>query len=511
MRKNDRKYYKYRGLKMIILINLIILLIYILLFIISKLHLIKNNYNLEIDKSKSQFRFMYPLSLFIIHKLKLYNKLFENVNLKEELSAIYVSLDVKNLMFIRFLEKLSMTLFIIFIFNLLSMTCGIMELKDVQLIDGKYIERPAYNEGSKELELDVYTTEDNTLIKDNIKISIDERRYNKNEIDKLFEEAKDYINDKLILNNNSLDEIVTNIKLIKSIPNKNITIKWTLDEDLIINNDGSLNNENISKDGKLVTIWANIKYYDESILYPVHLKVYPLILSKKEQLIKDIKDEINTKNTKDYNKKYIELPKDIKGQNILFKEKSKSNASLLLILGVFTSIVIYFNFDKQLNSKLKKREYELLIDYPELISKFTLLLNSGMTVKGTWEKIVTEYNYNLERNIIKKRYLYEEMLITWHEIELGNSEIKAIERFGRRIKLLPYMKFCSYVVQNMQKGSKGLIDLLEVEANEAFEERKQLAKRLGEEAGTKLLLPMMIMLVIVIVIIIIPAFSSFGI
>lgn len=47
------------------------------------------------------------------------------------------------------------------------------------------------------------------------------------------------------------------------------------------------------------------------------------------------------------------------------------------------------------------------------------------------------------------------------------------------------------------------------EADNAFAERKSLAKKLGEEAGTKLLLPMMMMLCVVMVIIMIPAYFSF--
>ena len=43
---------------------------------------------------------------------------------------------------------------------------------------------------------------------------------------------------------------------------------------------------------------------------------------------------------------------------------------------------------------------------------------------------------------------------------------------------------------------------------EAFLERKNIAKRLGEEAGTKLLLPMFLMLAVVLVIVIGPAFLS---
>jgi len=51
--------------------------------------------------------------------------------------------------------------------------------------------------------------------------------------------------------------------------------------------------------------------------------------------------------------------------------------------------------------------------------------------------------------------------------------------------------------------------MLEKESLEAFEERKNMAKRLGEEAGIKLLAPMAIMLIIVMIIVIVPAMLSF--
>ncbi len=62
--------------------------------------------------------------------------------------------------------------------------------------------------------------------------------------------------------------------------------------------------------------------------------------------------------------------------------------------------------------------------------------------------------------------------------------------------------------QNLRKGTKGLTQMLRMEAIQAFEERKARAKRLGEEAGTKLLAPMFLMLAVVLVIVIVPAFLS---
>ena len=47
-----------------------------------------------------------------------------------------------------------------------------------------------------------------------------------------------------------------------------------------------------------------------------------------------------------------------------------------------------------------------------------------------------------------------------------------------------------------------------MEAIQSFENRKSTARRLGEEAGTKLLMPMIGMLAVVFVMVMVPAFMS---
>ena len=63
--------------------------------------------------------------------------------------------------------------------------------------------------------------------------------------------------------------------------------------------------------------------------------------------------------------------------------------------------------------------------------------------------------------------------------------------------------------QNLKKGTKGLTSLLNQESDHAFEDRKNFAKQLGEEAGTKMLIPMFLMLAVVLVMIVVPAFFLF--
>ena len=96
-------------------------------------------------------------------------------------------------------------------------------------------------------------------------------------------------------------------------------------------------------------------------------------------------------------------------------------------------------------------------------------------------------------------------------MENGVYEEKAYENLGQRLRLPVYVKLGGLLSQNVRKGSKDLLLVLNQEAKNAFEERKSQARRYGEEAGTKLLLPMVMMLSVVMILIIIPAFLSYQI
>lgn len=133
-----------------------------------------------------------------------------------------------------------------------------------------------------------------------------------------------------------------------------------------------------------------------------------------------------------------------------------------------------------------------------------------MTVRNVFRKIAGDYQKERQAGG-EMHYVYEEMLLTCHELDSGISESAAYEHFGRRCRMIQYMKFSNLLVQNLRKGSNGILEALRQEAKNAFEDRRNTARKLGEEAGTKLLLPMMLMLGIVMVLIIIPAYFSFSV
>ena len=133
-------------------------------------------------------------------------------------------------------------------------------------------------------------------------------------------------------------------------------------------------------------------------------------------------------------------------------------------------------------------------------------MGAGMTIRNAFFKMGEDYKKQSNQ---RKRYVYEEIAMVCYELQSGRSETEAYDHLGKRCQVQAYMKLSALLSQNIRKGSNDLLRMLRQEADNAFTERKGLAKKLGEEAGTKLLLPMMIMLCIVMVIIIIPAYFSF--
>lgn len=172
----------------------------------------------------------------------------------------------------------------------------------------------------------------------------------------------------------------------------------------------------------------------------------------------------------------------------------------LIAVALMLLTLLFFLPDSQLNDKVKRRHLEIQIDFPDFLNKLTLLINAGMTISHAWVKIVEDNE--------KNRPLYDEVAIVIAEIRAGKPEVQAYEDFAKRCRMSEISRFVSVIVQNLRKGSNELVSILRLQANDCWELRKHAAKRLGEEASTKLLFPMMIMFIAILIIVAVPALLS---
>ena len=229
-------------------------------------------------------------------------------------------------------------------------------------------------------------------------------------------------------------------------------------------------------------------------------------LTQEEQEKKDLAEEVARYNEEKADPDYYYLPDEIEGKTLTWETPEDTSGRLLTGLFLAAAMVVLVMKGREEQVQIQKRYEELLMDYPGLIMKFTLLVQAGMTVRKAFQKIAADYRRKKNR---KPRTAYEEIRTVCYEMESGVSESEAYRRFGERCGQAKYKTLATLLIQNLQKGSSQMADMLERESVEAWEERKRKARVLGEAAATKLLFPMMLMLVVVMAIVMIPAFLSF--
>ncbi len=367
------------------------------------------------------------------------------------------------------------------------------------------IPRNPYGQGARVEEMRVEADGEDV---GSIQAEVTERTYTPEEIREVFEQSIRRMDSLILGENKSLDRVDCDLNLITEIPGEPIDVSWETDRYDVMNIYGELVGEELEEKGTMVALRAVLAYRErreEQALYTCTAMVYPKSLHGKEGLVKKIQEEVRRSNERTSTSGELVLPQKVEGKSLAFYPVMDMRGVVLIVMTALILILLYA-LDKQNREKEEERKrQQMRLDYPEIVSKLTLLLGAGMTVKRAWRRVVGDYARREEQ---EARYAYEEMKHTCHEMESGVMESESYERFGTRCGLQEYVRLGALLSQNLRKGMKGLRDILRVETIQAFEERKARARRLGEEAATKLLMPMFLMLSVVLVIVIVPAFLS---
>lgn len=364
------------------------------------------------------------------------------------------------------------------------------------------VTRNSHGGGDREEELEVSVGD----VKETVTVKVGEQEYSQGELDKVFRNAEEMLEELVLGENQSLDEVRSSLELINKIPDTGITVSWELDNYEVMNLQGELKEENLTDEGTLVKLTALLNYKEEMAESSFYARVYPPKLNQTEKLIQKLGEEIERLDQETKQEEKLILPSVVDGIPVTWSYGKNFRAAALLLIGIAMTLFLYVSEQEKQKDQKKKRDVQMALDYPQMVSKLTLYLGAGMTVRKAWYRIAQDYENQKEEK--GRREVYEEMLYTMHEIQGGGSEGECYERFGERCALPAYKKFGAMLSQNLKKGTKGLASLLKQEADNAFEERKSLARRLGEEAGTKMLIPMFLMLAVVLVMIVVPAFFS---
>lgn len=171
---------------------------------------------------------------------------------------------------------------------------------------------------------------------------------------------------------------------------------------------------------------------------------------------------------------------------------------ILLIL-VLLFVAAFWNLSlSRMKEKVQQRREACEAEFPNMVSKLALLINSGMVLREAWR--VTAYG--------KVGTLYTLMKQACEDMENGESDIGAIYKFGVTSDSASIKKFTSAMIQGMQKGNSELADFMVSQTSELWAHKRQMALQQGEVAAGKLIIPLGITFAGIIMIIVSAAMQS---
>jgi|GEM_PF-4081880 len=368
-------------------------------------------------------------------------------------------------------------------------------------INNGYINRPRTGEGDSNYSFLIKTKADEF----SISVEVTEQRYSEEELEIIFEEEYQYQKNKALGKNENWDKLLDMPVPDSETLYPEIYTVWEMIPD----------NDNIEKINFVLTLshdeiekiyeWKGIIIGESYFIRSTRL---------------DIERRLNELVSENLTEDKIVLPEKINNQEIYYKLVNSNDFIYFLGIGILITVLMVANEEQKLSKRQRERESQMQLDYAGIVSKLMILMDCGMSSKRAWEKMVTDYlkkaeagkraNKNGKKVEIKKHFAYEEMNNAYQMMRNGMSEIESYRRFSIACNLPMYIKLGTLLEQNVKRGSRQLRTVLETETVEAFSQRKNYAKKLGEEAAAKLLMPMFIMFFMVLIIIMVPAVLTFS-
>lgn len=338
-------------------------------------------------------------------------------------------------------------------------------------------------------------------------VTVPSRRLSPEEFHERMPEISEILLSGILGSNVSLDQIRTDLELPEELPGYGIQVAWESERPELLSSMGLLNQEGLwgvdPSRGETFSLMAELSCGEEKELVTVPITVLPEEMTQGERLA----ERIDSLALEDMENETVRLMEEFEGVPITYRRKGRFQNAVLLVLGGVLAACLWMKEKNDEQVQKKRREESLTAAYPDLVSGFLVLTGAGYSIRQAWKKTVQDRK---QLETLPFSEVYQEMQVTLNQMETGTPEAFAYVWFGKRCGLRCYTRFSGILESSLRTGGSSLRSLLEPEMEEAFKIQADLARRKGEEASTKLLLPMFGMLGIVMVMVTAPAFFSLG-
>lgn len=376
-------------------------------------------------------------------------------------------------------------------------------LEDEGLRTG-YLRRGGYGEDSRAYEFVVEGLAEAPIL---CQVEIGARQYTEEEIRPKFENILNNLERQILGDNESLSRVSSDLLLPAGFPEPGIRAAWHSDAPDILDSYGKIQADALPEGG--AKVWLTVELTDgihqAESTFPV--TVVSRAQTEEQRLAAAFAEELAKNDRSRPAEPQVELPKTYGGKELRYRQRTE-NYRLLPFLGILLGLLFRARDKSRVRNEERRRKELLMLDYADVVYQLTVFVGAGLTVSKAWERIVLNYEERRRTNRCGVRPAYEAMADARDRMAFGVPESQAVAEFGQRCQLPSYRKLTGLLEQNRRTGVSDLTRLLEQEMAQAWEQQKSAARRLGEEAGTKLILPLMLLLLVVLVIIMVPAVIS---
>ncbi len=174
---------------------------------------------------------------------------------------------------------------------------------------------------------------------------------------------------------------------------------------------------------------------------------------------------------------------------------------LVVSVAVFILTVMagYLPYDN-VNTVVKNRKEDIESQFPQVVSKLTLLTVAGMEVSQAW-KLTAGSGTGV---------LYEEMKRVLVDLDNNVLPVEAYTKFITRCDNGYATKLATAIIQNVSKGNSEIVSLFRRLNSESWMEHKHNARRMGEKISSKLMVPTLLLFVGIIILVIVPVVTGFN-
>lgn len=431
-----------------------------------------------------------------IHRIPL----FQRTQVEMDLVQLHPGERVEYVKTEYYVKKLSLFLIILLVGAFLGIAVKISAGKNSFLDGSGAVHRGSYESGEEQLLL---TADDGEEIR-SFWIEVYPRTLTQSETEALADEFIQNIGKYILNKNETLQQVSTDLKLEEEYEGFPFAFDWESSREEVVDSSGRIGT--VEEETGL-ELKVTMNYGDFSRTEAVGVKAVPASLSEEERAYLEMKEYLLEAEEQSREEEVWILPEEWEGRKIKWSLEAGNYSVFIWAATPAVAVLLYLSADRDLHEELERRRKSLGREYPELVHKLLLYVGAGMTIRGAFKKIGGDYEKNKQKNG-RVQPGCEEVLYACRELQGGVSEGAAYEHFGKRAGSREYIRLGALLGQNLKRGNSTLLERLREEAEKASGESLLRVRKLGEEAGTKLLVPMVMMLAVVMVMIMVPAFGT---